>query len=100
MARHGHAYGLLPAGYLFLILIPAERFAFPLELLTDIVFLGGAIFVFIVINPSSETITKISMAGEDLRLLNDYLEERVVERTRELKRSQEFVRTVLHGFNE
>ncbi len=88
------------AGYVFLILILAEQVAFPIELLTGGVFLGGAIFVFIVINLSSETINKISTAEEELRLLNDYLEQRVVERTRELQSSQEFLRTVLHSLND
>jgi diguanylate cyclase (GGDEF)-like protein/PAS domain S-box-containing protein len=88
------------AGYLLLILILSGRIFFPIEAVTGIVFLGGAVFVFIIINLSSETIKKLSSTEEDLRRLNDSLERRVAERTQELQSSQIFLKTVLHNLHD
>ncbi|MBU4262515.1 MAG: hypothetical protein KKC76_11715 [Proteobacteria bacterium] len=66
-------------GYLYLQL---SRYVFPLDLLTSIVFLGGAFFVYLIIGLSIETIRRINEA-------NEVLEERVEARTLQLAASNE-----------
>ncbi len=54
-------------GYLLLVVILALGIPIPSELITCPVFLGGAIFVYIVIKLTQETIRRIRRAEEDLR---------------------------------
>ncbi|MBU4153093.1 MAG: hypothetical protein KKD63_09450, partial [Proteobacteria bacterium] len=64
-------------GYLGFIIIQHTNIPFPVELLVGAVFMGGAFFVFLVINLSKHTIVK-------LRNLNDNLEHIVARRTTDL----------------
>jgi len=106
------------AGYLLFFIILVSRFSIPTELITAPVFLGGAIFVFIVIKLTRDTIKKVRQAEENLRLFNESLERRVGDRTRDLfllgeslerrigdrtrdlDQSREFLQTVLDGLHE
>jgi len=72
------------AGYLLFFIILVSNFSFPTELITAPVFLGGAIFVLIVIKLTRDTIKKVRQAEENLRLFNESLERRVSDRTRDL----------------
>ena len=88
------------AGYISLIIILVKRLPLPTELITGPVFMSGALFVFIVINLTRGTIIKIRSTEEELRLMNESLERRVIERTRDLQLSHEFLRTVLDSLND
>jgi diguanylate cyclase (GGDEF)-like protein/PAS domain S-box-containing protein len=88
------------AGYICLVIILVKRLPLPIELITGPVFMGGAFFVFIVINLTRGTIIRIRSTDEELQLMNESLEKRVVERTRELQLSHEFLRTVLDSLND
>ncbi len=88
------------AGYICLVIILVKRIPLPTELITGPVFMGGAFFVFIVINLTRGTIIRIRSAEEELRLTNESLEKRVIERTRDLQLSHEFLRTVLDSLND
>jgi signal transduction histidine kinase len=72
------------AGYLFFVSILFSSYNFPLELVTGIIFLGGAFFVFIVINLSKDTIRSIQEKEKEITEINSALEEKVLERTAEL----------------
>jgi PAS domain S-box-containing protein len=82
-------------GYLLFDVVIFFNLPIPLELMTAGVFLGGAVFVFIIINLSQNTITAQQKAEENIKLLNDSLEQKVAERTQELKRLSDFNRVVL-----
>ena len=69
-------------GYVAFIVIQLTDILFPLELLVGAVFMGGAFFVFIVINLSKYTIDK-------LRDVNDNLEQIVSRRTADLLRTNQ-----------
>ena len=86
-------------GYICLFIILVKRLTLPIELITGPVFMGGAFFVFIVIDLTRGTISRIRSAEEELRLTNASLEQRVIERTRDLELSHEFLRTVLDSLN-
>jgi PAS domain S-box-containing protein len=88
------------AGYTLFVVILVSGVSFPTELITGPVFFGGALFVFIVIDLAMRTIGKMKTAEEGLLLLNESLEQRVAERTRDLKESREFLRTVLDSQND
>ncbi|OGW45912.1 MAG: hypothetical protein A2078_16310 [Nitrospirae bacterium GWC2_57_9] len=88
------------AGYLFLIIILVTRLPFSIELVAGIVFLGGAFFVYLVISVSRGTISRITSAENDLKLLNEYLERRVAERTSEVEQSRVFLSTVIDSLND
>ena len=106
------------AGYVLLFIILLSRFSIPTELITAPVFLGGAIFVFMMIKLTRDTIRKVRQAEENLRLFNESLERRVGDRTRELfllgeslerrvsdrtrdlDQSRAFLQTVLDGLHE
>jgi diguanylate cyclase (GGDEF)-like protein/PAS domain S-box-containing protein len=64
-------------------------------MVTGGVFLGGAVFVFIIIDLSQSTIIAQQKAEEKIKALNESLEQRVSERTLDLKRLSDFNRTVL-----
>ncbi len=59
------------------------------------IFFGGALFVFIVINVSREAIGNMKAAQEELRRVNESLEQRVTVRTHELEQANAFLRTVM-----
>lgn len=88
------------AGYLSFFVVLTSSITLPTEVITGPVFLAGAIFVFIVISLTRDTVDRIKSTEEDLRLLNESLEQRVVKRTQELQRSREFLRTVLDSLND
>ena len=52
------------AGYVLFIIALEKALMFPVELITSLVFLGGAFFVFVVIGLSRDTIVKIGSAEE------------------------------------
>ncbi len=88
------------AGYICLVIILVKRIPLPVELITGPVFIGGAFFVFIVISLTRGTIIRMRSAEEELRLTNESLEKRVIERTRDLQLSREFLRTALDSLND
>ncbi len=106
------------AGYVLLFIILVSRFSIPTELITAPVFLGGAIFVFMMIKLTRDTIRKVGQAEENLRLFNESLERRVgdrtrdlfllgeslerrvSDRTRDLDQSRKFLQTVLDSLHE
>ncbi len=106
------------AGYVLFFIIRVSRISIPTELITAPVFLGGAVFVFIVIKVTRDTVRKVRQAEENLQLFNDSLERRVnertqdlfllgesldrrvVDRTRDLDESRKFLQTVLDGLHE
>jgi diguanylate cyclase (GGDEF)-like protein/PAS domain S-box-containing protein len=88
------------AGYLFFDAILYYHIPFPVEPVTAVVFFGGAVFVFIIIRLARRTIVDMSMAESRLVALNDSLEQRVADRTLELKQSHDFVHTVLNSMSD
>jgi len=64
------------AGYLVFLVIELLDLTFPLELLTSTVFLGGAIFVFLVMGLSGITIRKVQESNERVREVNEALIEK------------------------
>ncbi|HWR72972.1 MAG TPA: PAS domain-containing protein, partial [Nitrospirota bacterium] len=87
-------------GYIFFDFILLIDLKLPVELVTGAVFFGGAIFVYIVINLSQHTITRVQETEQELKALNESLEQRVADRTGELKRSYEFSQTVLNSMSD
>ncbi|MDH3776933.1 MAG: hypothetical protein OER59_07735, partial [Desulfobulbaceae bacterium] len=82
-------------GYLVFLVIQLLDLAFPLELLTSTVFLGGAVFVFLVMRLTSITIRKfqesrvlISEVNEVLTAKNAELEKEIVARRKAENRAQ------------
>lgn len=63
--------GLFIAGYLFFDIILMGNLPFPVELVTGGVFLGGAVFVYIIIRISRSTITARQQAEEAIALAKD-----------------------------
>ena len=88
------------ASYVFLIVSLVTRVAFPVEMVAGVIFLAGALFVHLVVTLTAKTIAKTTAAEEELRQLNGLLEQRVGERTAELERSREFLRTVVDSLND
>ncbi|MBU4262517.1 MAG: PAS domain-containing protein [Proteobacteria bacterium] len=70
------------AAYIGFLFLQISHHLFSLELLTSLVFLGGAFFVFLVIGLSIKTTRRINEA-------NEVLEERVRERTMQLAETNE-----------
>ncbi len=87
-------------GYLVFDLILLTGIAFPLELVTGLVFAGGAIFVFIVINICHRSLDWFRQTDSKLRQLNETLEKRVEQRTRALEHSSQFLKTVLDSLQD
>ncbi len=74
-------------GYLTFIIIQIRQLPLPTDLVTGIVFLGGAFFVFLMIKLTRNTIAKI-IDGEKLLLkARDELELRVEQRTKDLQQA-------------
>ena len=82
-------------GYLLFDAVLFFNLPLPLELVTAGVFLGGAVFVFLIIHLCQSTIAAQQEAEEEITKLNESLEQKVLERTRELKHLSDFNRTVL-----
>jgi signal transduction histidine kinase len=76
-------------GYVLFAAILLGNLALPHELVTSPIFLGGAIFVFIVASLTRSTIGRMKGAEEKLQHLNETLELKVEERTRELQDAQD-----------
>jgi PAS domain S-box-containing protein len=60
-------------GYLLLVVIFIARLSLPTEMITGPIFLGGAVFVFIVINLTRDTINRMKEAEEKLVTSENYL---------------------------
>ncbi|PKN12937.1 MAG: hypothetical protein CVU69_04355 [Deltaproteobacteria bacterium HGW-Deltaproteobacteria-4] len=82
-------------GYLLFDAVLFFNLPLPLELVTAGVFLGGAVFVFLIIYLCKSTITAQQKAEAEIVKLNESLEQKVAERTRELKQLSDFNRIVL-----
>jgi putative nucleotidyltransferase with HDIG domain len=54
------------AGYLFFIAIQIRQLAFPVEIVTGLVFLGGSFFVFLVIGLTKLTIARVHEADQEI----------------------------------
>ncbi|MBU0664572.1 MAG: PAS domain-containing protein [Proteobacteria bacterium] len=80
-------------GYLSFIAILVIRLPLPVELVTGVVFLGGAIFVFLILNLTKQTIANLSKSEQQLQEANETLETRVIERTRELEKTMASLKT-------
>jgi len=87
-------------GYLLFIVILIGDFRLPTELVTGVVFFGGALFVLLVIKLSRITVQRMKLAEKKLLNVNEDLEQRVVERTREIESSREFLKTILDSLND
>lgn len=61
------------AGYIGFLVIQLRDLAFPLELLTSAVFLGGAFFVFLVMRLTSVTIRKVEESEREISRVNKTL---------------------------
>ncbi|MDR3579739.1 MAG: response regulator [Oryzomonas sp.] len=82
-------------GYLLFDAILIFKLPLQPDLVTSVVFLGGAVFVFIIIKLSQSTISALQKTEENIKLINDSLESKVEDRTKELKSSYDFNRVVL-----
>ena len=92
--------GFFLFGYLFFDIVLIYDLTFPVELVTAGVFLGGAVFVFLIIHISQSTIAERQKAEDEIKILNESLEKRVTERTQALKLSNEFNNTVMNSIAE
>jgi len=71
-------------GYILFLLIQIEGILFPLEIVTGAVFLGGAIFVFLVIGLSRFTIRKVRESEVQLLAANETMAAKNIELEREV----------------
>lgn len=74
-------------GYLAYVIILIRQLSLPIELITGLVFLGGAFFVFLTIRLSRNTIAKIIEGEKLLVKARDDLEMRVEHRTADLQKA-------------
>jgi diguanylate cyclase (GGDEF)-like protein/PAS domain S-box-containing protein len=74
-------------GYLTFVVGQFKRFDLSTELVSGIIFLGGSVFVFLIINLTNKTIAKIREGEQLLRNARDDLEVRVEQRTEQLKQT-------------
>ncbi|MGV1098341.1 HD domain-containing phosphohydrolase [Thiovibrio sp. JS02] len=68
-------------GYLFFVIIQIRRILFPVEIVTGLIFLGGAFFVFLVISLSRKTIYKVQETDREISRVNASL----VQKNKELE---------------
>jgi len=81
------------AGYLAFIMIESLAIPVPIELITATVFLGGACFVLLVLSLTKSIVTNLRDREQLLEEAKDRLEERVLERTKDLEqKTQEHIR--------
>jgi len=74
-------------GYLTFLVIQIRQLNIPIELITGIVFFGGALFVFLITNLTKRTVSKIRHGEKLLQNAHDQLEIRVEQRTNDLKKA-------------
>ena len=79
--------GFFLLGYIAFIVILVMDLRLPLEFVTGVVFLGGALFVFWVIRLTKYTIIDLVDKEDALNELNATLEQKVLQRTRALSES-------------
>jgi PAS domain S-box-containing protein len=87
-------------GYVAIVLILAGGMPVPAEFIIGPVFFGGALFVLIVINVSREAISNMKAAQEELSRANESLEQRVADRTQQLRQAHTFLRTVMDSMHD
>lgn len=74
-------------GYFTFLIIQVKALDIPIELITGIVFFGGALFVFLITNLTKDTVSQIRQGENLLRKAHGQLEVRVEQRTKELKKA-------------
>lgn len=74
-------------GYLIFLVVQIRQLNIPIELITGIVFFGGALFVFLITNLTKRTVSKIREGEKLLQKALDQLEIRVEQRTEDLKKA-------------
>jgi diguanylate cyclase (GGDEF)-like protein/PAS domain S-box-containing protein len=74
-------------GYLTFLVIQIKQLNIPIELITGIVFFGGALFVFLITNLTKTTVSRIRQGEKLLQDAHDQLETRVEQRTDDLKKA-------------
>jgi HD-GYP domain-containing protein (c-di-GMP phosphodiesterase class II) len=72
------------AGYLFFIAIQVRQLVFPVEIVTGLIFLGGSLFVFLVIGLSRLTISKVHEADREIVRANSALVQKNTELEKEI----------------
>lgn len=72
------------AGYLFFIVIQIRQLVFPVEIVTGLVFLGGSLFVLLVIGLSRLTIAKVQEADREIVRANAALVQKNTELEKEI----------------
>ena len=75
------------SGYLTFVVVQLMKINLPTEFVTGVVFLGGAVFVFLILKLTRSTIAKVKMGEQLLRNAHDQLEIRVKDRTRDLQKA-------------
>ncbi len=85
------------AGYLTFAVIQLKKLNLHMEIVTGVVFFGGALFVFLIINVNRKIIAKIREGEQLLRNAKDELEIRVYQRTEELKDSNIELKQILNS---
>ncbi len=80
----GRLMNFFLVGYILFLYILLTNVQIPLELLAGSIFLGGAVFVFIVINLSRSTIIRVNKSEGELKQLNDELNKKNVDLNREI----------------
>ena len=71
-------------GYLFFIVIQVRQLAFPVEIVTGLVFFGGSLFVFLVIGLSRLTITRVYESELEIIRTNTALVQKNTELEKEI----------------
>jgi len=71
--------------YLSFAVIEVTGFLYPLKLFVGVIFLAGALFVYLMTALSQSTISLINQQNQALREAHGQLEEKVAERTKELQ---------------